>query len=256
MGALAHYLEKAGIATTQISLIRLHTEKIRPPRALWVPFELGRPLGDPEDPAFQTRVLGSALALLQRNDGPVLENFSEDAPSSTSATAEAWVCPISLPAAASDPDSDSDSDSDSEASLLDEIAAIQPWYDLARERHGRTTVGASGLDIAEVVGRLAALLDTESANAFEDEPETRRLHHLVSDLRAYYTEAATAQPGRAGLTASSRDIENWFWQETEAARMLLRLRGRLSDSDDPELAFFGRLLTVPFSHRHLTPAGR
>ena len=34
MGGLAHTLEDEGIATTQISLIRLHTEKIKPPRAL------------------------------------------------------------------------------------------------------------------------------------------------------------------------------------------------------------------------------
>jgi hypothetical protein len=248
VGVLAHYLERAGVATTQISLIRLHTEKIRPPRALWVPFQLGRPLGDPEDPAFQTRVLRSALALLERTDGPVLEIFPDDAPSSAATAADAWVCPIGLPAGAHDPDP--------EAALLDEIAAIQPWYELARERHGRTTVGASGMDIAEVAIRLNGLLDPQGAGSFEEAGESRKqLHHLVGDLRAYYTEAATAQPGRTGLTPSSREIENWFWEETEAAQMLLRLRDRLSDSADPELAFFGRLLTVPFSHQHLAPAG-
>ena len=57
MGGLGHYLEREGLATAQISLIRVHTEKIRPPRALWVPFELGRPLGTPDEPDFQTRVL-------------------------------------------------------------------------------------------------------------------------------------------------------------------------------------------------------
>ena len=62
MSALGHYLESEGLATASISLIRLHTEKIRPPRALWVPFELGRPLGVPDDPAFQTRVLRALLA--------------------------------------------------------------------------------------------------------------------------------------------------------------------------------------------------
>jgi hypothetical protein len=40
----------------QISLVREHTEKINPPRALWVPFELGRPVGPPDEPAFQRRV--------------------------------------------------------------------------------------------------------------------------------------------------------------------------------------------------------
>jgi hypothetical protein len=196
---------------------------------------------------LQTRVLGSALALLERNDGPLLEDFPDDAPASASTAAEAWVCPIGLPAEAHDPDP--------EASVLDEIAAIQPWYDLARERHGRTTVGASGMDIADVAIRLNGLPHGQGADSLEEPGESRKqLHHLVGDLRAYYSEAATAQPGRAGLTPSSREIENWFWEETEAAQMLLRLRARLSDSADPELAFFGRLLIVPFSHQHLEPA--
>ena len=48
---LAHFFEEEGLPTTQISLIRLHTEITKPPRALWVSFELGRPLGVPGDPA-------------------------------------------------------------------------------------------------------------------------------------------------------------------------------------------------------------
>ncbi|MBT5161958.1 MAG: hypothetical protein HOL89_19300, partial [Alphaproteobacteria bacterium] len=49
MSALGHFLEEEGIATTIISLIRVHSEKVRPPRSLFVPFELGRPLGAPND---------------------------------------------------------------------------------------------------------------------------------------------------------------------------------------------------------------
>lgn len=82
MGALAHYIEPKGISTTQISLIREHTEIIRPPRALWVPFELGRPLGSVKDSAFQTRVLKRALNLLELSSGPVLEDFPDEAPDS------------------------------------------------------------------------------------------------------------------------------------------------------------------------------
>ncbi len=59
MGGLAHYLEDEGIRTTQIALIRKHTEEIKPPRALAVSFELGRPLGAPNDPQFQIKVLNT-----------------------------------------------------------------------------------------------------------------------------------------------------------------------------------------------------
>ena len=50
-------MEAEGLPTTQISLVRMHTEVIQPPRALWVPFELGRPFGTPGEAAFQRRVI-------------------------------------------------------------------------------------------------------------------------------------------------------------------------------------------------------
>ena len=52
--------------TTSISLIRENTVLIRPPRALWVPFPLGRPFGAPHAPDFQHRVLRRARTLLAR----------------------------------------------------------------------------------------------------------------------------------------------------------------------------------------------
>ena len=81
MSALGHYLEEEGIATVAIALIRPQAENTKPPRALWVPFELGRPFGPPNDPAFQKRVILSALRLLELENGPVIiEDFADDDP--------------------------------------------------------------------------------------------------------------------------------------------------------------------------------
>ena len=158
MGGLAHYIEEEGVPTTQISLIRLHTETMRPPRALWVPFELGRPLGAPGDAAFQHRVLGAALALLTRGDGPaILEDFPEEAPTSAAtadAEGEGWACPISLPPPPVDPDAGGGF----KAAMETELQRLTPWYDMAVAARGRTTVGLSGLEMAEVVDFLAGLL--------------------------------------------------------------------------------------------------
>jgi len=63
VSALGHYLEEEGIATVVIALIRPQAENTRPPRALWVPFELGRPIGPPGDAAFQKRVILAALGI-------------------------------------------------------------------------------------------------------------------------------------------------------------------------------------------------
>ena len=95
MGGLGHYFESEGIASTQISLVRVHTEKIKPPRALWVPFELGRPFGVPHDSEFQLSVLRKVLGLIEHKKGPVLEDFPDDAPDSKGSPAPV-VCPVSF----------------------------------------------------------------------------------------------------------------------------------------------------------------
>ena len=76
---LARALEANGIATTSISLVREHTEKIKPPRALFVPFPFGHAFGRPNDAALQHRVLDAALDLLGTPTGPVLRDFPDDA---------------------------------------------------------------------------------------------------------------------------------------------------------------------------------
>ena len=77
VSALAHVLERAGLATVGISLVRGQAEDGRAPRMLHCQFPLGRPLGRPGDPAFQHRVLDAAFALLPRTDTPVLVDFPE-----------------------------------------------------------------------------------------------------------------------------------------------------------------------------------
>ena len=75
VGLIQRAIAYAGIKTVSISLLREITEKICPPRALFVPFPLGYPLGEPDNPILQTRIMRAAFALLPRTDVPVLENF-------------------------------------------------------------------------------------------------------------------------------------------------------------------------------------
>ncbi len=72
---LAAAIEREGIATVAISLLREVTSELRPPRALFVPFPLGYPLGAPNDNALQRRIIDAALALLPRIDVPVFEEM-------------------------------------------------------------------------------------------------------------------------------------------------------------------------------------
>ena len=95
MSALSYFLEDEGIATTGISLVREHTMQMLPPRSLWVPFPLGRPLGVPNNTAFQHEVIAAAWRLLDVVQGPVLEDFAIDAPPSAEPE-QNWSCPVSF----------------------------------------------------------------------------------------------------------------------------------------------------------------
>ena len=75
VGLAQQVIEQRGIATASITLLEDVTRKIRPPRALSVPYPLGFPLGAANDPELQTSILRALLALLDRTDVPVLERF-------------------------------------------------------------------------------------------------------------------------------------------------------------------------------------
>ncbi len=70
-------IERVGIPTVSITLLREVAVQLHPPRALFVPFPLGFPLGEPHNPALQHSIIAAALALLGREDLPVLESFTE-----------------------------------------------------------------------------------------------------------------------------------------------------------------------------------
>ena len=68
MGLVAAEFERQGISTVAIQLLRLVTEKVRPPRALCVPFRHGYPLDSANDPQKQHAVLAAALDLLENQE--------------------------------------------------------------------------------------------------------------------------------------------------------------------------------------------
>jgi hypothetical protein len=119
-----------------LALVRAQAEKTRPPRALWTAAPLGRPVGEPSDPAFQLRVLRAALALLERTDGPViLEDFPEDPPGLVD-TAD-WIMPEVTQAASFV------AATEWEAAFTAELTKMRPLWQAAQARFGRTSVGLS-----------------------------------------------------------------------------------------------------------------
>lgn len=219
--------------------MRENTEGLRPPRFLWVPFELGRPFGAPGDPAFQTKVLRAALALFEREDGPVvLEDFPEDAPVAPDDGA-GWVCPVTLPV----PEADEPEMLDA---VLTEVSRLAPWYAFAMEGRGRSTFGVSGLDIEGVARFLHAFFEGAPDNPVPDVTLGEALRLATEDLRSWYLEAATARPG----AATSRQLADWFWGETAAGALLLALQPVCAESADAGVRHVAASQFVPRVQRH------
>ena len=74
---VAAELERRGIATVAIQLLRNVAKRVRPPRALFVPFKHGYPLDIPLNPARQHAVIEASLRVLEISERqpPVLVDF-------------------------------------------------------------------------------------------------------------------------------------------------------------------------------------
>lgn len=225
--------------------MREHTEIIRPPRALWVPFELGRPLGGPGDAALQTRVLTAALELLGRLDGPVLADYPEDAPAPQPAGSEdgadggILACPVPRRDAGGPPPGPREL-------LAAEIAFLRPWYAIALRERGRTTVGVSGLEPEAAASLLADWIEGGDGAGIPAD----LLKLAIDDLRAYCLEAGGAQPGGAGDGAR---LERWYWWETAVGRALREAQPQALASADAALRFMAKVLMIPTAQRAAAP---
>lgn len=242
-------MEEEGVPTTHISLIREHTEKIKPPRALWVPFELGRPFGVPGDAVWQTRVLRAVLELLEAPSGPVLADFPDDVPIASDEPA-ALACPVNFPAPVTDPN---DMEQLCET-LQQEVRELRSWYDLAVKKSGRTTVGVSGLDPDAIGTFVGAFLGGDIPPSPRDDMPALDLFKLaLEDLKAYYFEAVAAQPGQ--ITATGTTLGDWFWRETAAGKALMALQARWKYNDERNMRLFSRIFLVPRAYQADSPYG-
>ena len=217
---LARCFEEAGIATTGVAFVREHVERVNPPRMLWVPFAFGNALGEPGDPQLQHQVLKAALDLLDRESGPVLEDFPDD----------------------SDPDillqsSDAaQSEKPSSLNAADELTALRPYYERwLANNNGRTAVGLCRVPqrrFRGVVRFLEAYANGEETDTPDRPAEftlPQFIRYCVDDLKAFCYEARMNQrPGGDGTA-----LHEWFWGETAVAQLVVRVADFMKESEDP-----------------------
>jgi hypothetical protein len=221
---LARALEAEGVATTAISMVREHTEKIRPPRALFVPFPFGHALGRPGDAALQHRVLRAALDLLAEASGPVLVDFPDEAEPGDQPAA-----PVQASAVAPAPGVAADVARE----LVEMRAEHARWLAHAGSR---TALGLSGLsparfpDVVRFLEAFATGEDADLAGRPAGVPLPGFVRYCADDVKTLYLEGRMAMKPDAG----GDEIARWFWGETAAGQLLRRVRDRLDASTDPQ----------------------
>lgn len=201
--------EAAGIATVVLSSVREMAAKVSPPRVLHCEFPLGRPLGKPNDPAFQLDVLALAFALLDAQSGPVFV----DHPDVIEADNHAVSC--ALPARF-DP---------SLPPAVDEARGLRKAYDRSLTARGVTSVGRviSADGVPDVLGLLHLL--AEGADWKSIALPGGNTTAVCHDIRTYYEEAALQLVD--GPAPGGRAMEDWFFEQTEAGKIMLGARSAL-----------------------------
>ena len=193
-------------------------------------------MGPPNNAAFQRRVMMALLSLLEAPNGPLLEDFPDDEPESSDGS-KGLACPENFPQPATEA-------GNLKTAFQQEMTAMRPWYDRAVAKRKRTTVGISRIELDSLVDFICAFAEGgEPENPRKDLAPAYTLKFVVEDLKSYYIEGITAEPGQEG--ASSRVLEDWFWDETKAGEVLLKVKKVCEASPDEMMKMIGGHFIVP-----------
>jgi hypothetical protein len=126
---------------------------------------------------------------------------------------------------------------------------MQSWYDMAISKRGRTTFGVSQLDINGIVNLICDMIKGETPdNPRDDISFPYTINYAVDDLKIFYMEGVTAQPGQDLHTSEA--LSDWFWNKTLAGDIIKQLRKICKSSTDKTMRFVGAILLVPAAQVH------
>lgn len=252
MSVIQRQIEAQGVTTVSISLFRPFAEKVKPPRALWVPFPFGRPLGAPNNKSIQRKVLFAMFDLLWRKDGPVLEDLVLEA---SEEHLDARHQKVGQKCSAKGCNFDDALASDEPAvpreiplyngdfsGVCMEIELLQKHHEKYMEQYeGRTQVGHSGVS-PETITRAAQHLDDYVNRKLLAVPslkpgeksivgENAFVRLCADDLKAYYLESRLAEKGGEGAE-NSTEYNDWLWYETRIGSLIVAARQRVIETTD------------------------
>ena len=201
MCTLAHVFEAAGLATVALGSIRQHIENTAPPRGLACDFPLGRPLGKPNNAAFQHRVLEHAFATLKRT-APGVEVFAE---SVTDTGTEMLACPLPP---RHDPEAHP---------AVDEAHGLRAAYDRAVTKHGNRVGTGRTVHADDIPAAIEAFSRVAAGTPWKEAGIPGIPARVAQDIRGYYETAAL---GIADHTPAAWASLRWFRDSTQAGQIM------------------------------------
>lgn len=237
-----------------ISLFRPFAEKVQPPRALWVPFPFGRPLGAPNNKAIQRKVILRALDLLSHKSGPVLEDLELSESEQPLDAKNQKIGQKCGPKGCNFDDalsSEGLSESREIAAykgdfkeVCEEITSLSKLHEKYMQEYGeRTQIGYSGVTVA-TIDRAAELIHRFAQGESIDVPpgvnvpasasDATRTNVFIrlcaDDLKAYYLESRLAE--RQSNGENSTEHNDWLWYETKMGGLIVAARDRVIQTTD------------------------
>ena len=114
---------------------------------------------------------------------------------------------------------------------VSEARGIRKAYDRIVERRGVSSVGRA-IDADTVPAAIEALERVAAGTPLKEaDLPGKNTVAVCHDVRTYYEEAAVELAN--GPLGSGRAIENWFFEETEAGKVVLAARKALADEGVP-----------------------
>ena len=203
------------MATVAIGSIREQIYGTAPPRGLFCDFPLGRPLGVPDDAAFQRRVIEHAFGLLERPE-PVVEDYDVVIADEAS---EALVCPLP---ARMDPDAHP---------AIDEAKGLRPAYERAVAKYGNRAGAVRLLDADSIPAAIESFIRVAEGHPWKQAGIPGIPARVSQDIRGYYEMAAMEI---ADHTPAAWAGYRWFRDQTRTGEVIQKARDAMRESGAKE----------------------
>ena len=203
------------MATVAIGSIREQIYGTAPPRGLFCDFPLGRPLGVPNDAAFQRRVMEYAFGLLERTQ-PIVEDYEvviEDDDS------QPLACP--LPARM---------DADAHPAV-DEAKGLRPAYERAIAKYGNRAGAVRLMNADAIPAAIEAFIRVAAGEPWKHAGIPGIPARVSQDIRGYYEMAAMEI---AGHTPAAWAGYRWFRDQTKTGEVMRKARDAMRESGAKE----------------------